>query len=590
MWHWRPAKRGPVLGLGLGLVAGGVEAIGIALLTAPGVSVGEGLQLGLLSVGCGALLGVSAGALGGLLSDFVIRWPKLAARNAMSMAIAGFLLAGWWLWPAATFKLSQGLPIPAAALGLTPIGFGGVVYFNAHYWLRREALGEDRRLGWTLCSALAGLVLGLAGGGWLGSGQQGSSQALDTDPDVLLITVEQLAPSDLAAFATEQVPATETPQLDALAARSVRFHQAISPMPETGPAHAALLTGRHPARIGVWTDEHALGRAWPTLPDVLRKEGYATGAFVSSVAAGTHVGLDRGFGVYDDSRLPSPLPPGAEEVALVRRVVEVFSRVVDDPAAWSGLVARSDVDTTARASRWMQAHAGRPRLVWVQLRGGDPTDRAAAVAELDRNVGTLLEALEAESGDREAMIVLAGVGAGDRASGGVGERHVRVPLLIVPRKMRVVTPDVQLAVRLMDVPQTLLDQLGLDVFERADGSDLSGFAEGTKTRGYATFLASRVAAANGPALELGYRAGRKGTDALVKLRLDPRSGDAQFYDLGDDPHEERDLSAEQADATAELARQARAEAGEAGQGTLPASTTPPGLTRVLRAARFGSTN
>jgi len=589
MWHWRPARRGPVLGLWLGLVAGGVESVGIALLTAPGVSLAEGLMLGLLSVVCGGVLGVAAGTMGGLVADGIVRWPKLPARHSASMAVAGFVLSGWWLWPAAMFKLGQGLPIPALALGVTPVGFGGVVYFNAHYWLRREELGEDRRFGWTAASALVGLLLGLGGGAWLGTSQQGSSQALESDPDVVLITVDHLSRTDLNAFVRETMEEVETPTLSGLTSEGVRFHQAISPMPETGPAHAALLTGRHPARMGVWSDEHALGRVWPTLPDVLRREGYATGAFVSSAALGTHLGLDRGFGVYDDSRLPAPFVAGSEEVALVRRGVEVLSRLVSKPAHWPSLNRRSDEETAERAARWMVRHADRPRFVWVQLSGGDPSDRPAAMAALDAQVSTVLRSLSAGDNQRDTLVVFTGIGAGDRATGGVSEERVVVPLVIVPRKMRVVEPDVMLAVRLMDVPQTILDQLGLDVFDNVDGSDLAGFAEGTKSRGYATMLAARVAAESGPpTLELGYRAGRKGTDAMVKLQLDPVSGEARFFDLGDDPRENVDVSLLQQEATAELARQARAEAGEAGEGTLPPGTASPGLTRVLRDARFGA--
>jgi hypothetical protein len=485
-------------------------------------------------------------------------------------------------------KLQQGLPIPAAAIALTPVGLAGVVYFNAHYWLRREELGEQRRVGFTLGAVLMGLSFGIGGGILLASQDQGSSKALDVDPHVLMITVEGLERGDLSAFSAS---AHATPHIDALAARGVRFHEAISPMPETGPAHVALLTARHPVRVGVWSDEHTLGRVWPLLPDVLRREGYATGAFVSTLAAGQHTGLARGFGVYDDDRWSNLLPAGAEELRLVRTVEALLMSAVPDLAAWPRLMRRPDAETVERSASWIQRHSSRPLFAWIHLADLEVRStetRAERIRRLDDQIGRLVGALGPEADGRPCLIVMMGVGAGDRATGGVSEARIRVPLILVPKKLRIYEPDVHLTVRTMDVPATVLTQLGLKPFDQVDGTDLGGFAEGTKSRGYASLLAARVRADGGePTLELGYRAGRKGTTTMIKGIVRPATGRVALYDLGDDPLEEMDLAPQQPEALAELQSHALGEAGDARDGTIPLATVPTGIARVLRFHRFG---
>ncbi len=588
MWIWPPIQRGPVLGFCLGLIVGGVEAVGWAVTAPLSLDGTQGVVWGLLSVLLGGLVGGVAGLFSGALAQWGIRWPALPARHAVATGGAGFLLCGWHLWPMAVEKLLQGLPIPAVALALTPIGVAGVVYFNAHYWLRREELGEQRRVGFLLGSVLVGGALGVGGGGWMATQEQGSSMALDVDPHVLVITVEGLEPDDLAAFSEST---HLTPHIDALARQGVRFHEAISPMPESVPAHVALWTARHPVRVGVWSDEHVLGRSWPMLPDVLRREGYATGAFVSTLALGAHSGLARGFGVYDDDRWSSWLPPGTEALRLVQIVESALMRWVSTPEQWPRLMARPDSETVSRAAAWMERHARTPQLAWVHLANlasAPDADRTAQVQELDAHVGRLVDALDAGDLERPRVVVLTGVGGRDAAAGGVSEARIRVPLIIVPKKLRIHEPDVHLAVRMMDIPATVLSQLGLKPFDKVDGTDLEGFAEGTKTRGYASLLAARVRGPNHqPVLELGYRAGRKGTTTMIKAVVRPATEQVSLYDLGDDPNERHDLASEQAAAAASLKAHALAEAGEAKNGTLPPGRVPTGVARILRFDRFG---
>ena len=100
-------------------------------------------------------------------------------------------------------------------------------------------------------------------------------------PNVVVVLLDDLGFSDIGPYGSE-IP---TPTLDRLAERGVCFAN-YHTSPLCSPSRAALLTGRNPHRAGYagvanfdpgfpgWTME--LGAGVPTLPAVLRGQGYAT--------------------------------------------------------------------------------------------------------------------------------------------------------------------------------------------------------------------------------------------------------------------------------------------------------------------------
>jgi len=68
--------------------------------------------------------------------------------------------------------------------------------------------------------------------------------------NIVLILADDLGAADLGCAANAL---HETPHLDALARRSVRFTQAYASAPVCSPTRAALLTGKCPARLGITT-------------------------------------------------------------------------------------------------------------------------------------------------------------------------------------------------------------------------------------------------------------------------------------------------------------------------------------------------
>ena len=97
-------------------------------------------------------------------------------------------------------------------------------------------------------------------------------------PNIILIITDDQGYGDLACHGN---PSVKTPNLDALAARSVRltnFHVS----PTCSPTRAALLTGRHEFRSGVThtiNERERLGLSVTIYPQLLQQAGYVTGIF-----------------------------------------------------------------------------------------------------------------------------------------------------------------------------------------------------------------------------------------------------------------------------------------------------------------------
>ena len=71
----------------------------------------------------------------------------------------------------------------------------------------------------------------------------------------------------------------------------------------TLPSHMSLLTGLDPLHHGLESDFSHLNDGVPTLAEVLRRAGYTTAGFVSSVYLNARWGFSRGFDTYDDFTL-----------------------------------------------------------------------------------------------------------------------------------------------------------------------------------------------------------------------------------------------------------------------------------------------
>jgi arylsulfatase A-like enzyme len=131
-------------------------------------------------------------------------------------------------------------------------------------------------------------------------------------PNVVLIVADDLGWADLGCYGSKY---HKTPNIDRLAADGMRFTQAYAAAPVCSPTRASILTGRHPARIGItdWLpgrpdrpDQkllrpplvNALPADVPTLPEILKKAGYTSGLIGKWHLGGKGSSpTDRGFDV-----------------------------------------------------------------------------------------------------------------------------------------------------------------------------------------------------------------------------------------------------------------------------------------------------
>jgi choline-sulfatase len=92
-------------------------------------------------------------------------------------------------------------------------------------------------------------------------------------PNILLIMADQLMPFLMGAYGH---PVVQTPNLNRLAERGVRFDAAYSPCPLCAPARASLMTGTHVSHNKVWDNAAPLSPDYPTLAHYLTLAGYDT--------------------------------------------------------------------------------------------------------------------------------------------------------------------------------------------------------------------------------------------------------------------------------------------------------------------------
>ena len=89
--------------------------------------------------------------------------------------------------------------------------------------------------------------------------------------------------------------------IDALRKRGVTFLNTISSSPLTPVSHATVFTGKQPYEHGVrHLFKEQIDKKVKTITELLKKEGYETGAIVSCPGMNKWYGHSRGFNHYDD--------------------------------------------------------------------------------------------------------------------------------------------------------------------------------------------------------------------------------------------------------------------------------------------------
>lgn len=292
-------------------------------------------------------------------------------------------------------------------------------------------------------------------------------------PNVLLVTLDTVRADHIGAYGYTK---GATPTLDRLAREGVRFADATTQAPLTGPAHAAILTGSYPARFGVRDNASTpLPAAATTMAEVFKAHGYRTGGFVGAFILDGEYGFAQGFDRFDAA-------------------YDRFN--VNDKLK----ARRSGREVTDAALSWLGEKKDAPFFAWVHLYDAhSPYEAPApystrfrsapydgAISYVDACVGRIVAALEKDGTlDNTIVAVLAdhGESLGEHGESEHGiflyEPVLHIPwLLRLPGRAHAGTV-VDEQVRAIDVLPTIADLAGVPV-PRVDGESVVPEIDGRK--------------------------------------------------------------------------------------------------------------
>jgi arylsulfatase A-like enzyme len=429
---------------------------------------------------------------------------------------------------------------------------------NAHP-VRSKIVGPKHALGSLLLSVvLSGLLL------------SGCTPEKEVS-GIVLISIDTLRADHLGCYG---YPRETSPFLDQLAARGARFEQAISPSSWTLPSHASMLTGLYPSSHRAVDAASSIAPSAVTVAELLRGEGFATGAVVTSWFVSANYGFDRGFDWFQD--LDQTAHEKAGKTVDAREVVDLaeewlearadqrfflFLHLYDThytynpPPPYRELFATDYKGPRRKYRRYKYYKRSPPtaeRLAFeMSMYDGE-------IRYVDDQLARLYGILDRLGLQENTLIIVTsdhGEEFGERGSWGHGhtlfEEQVHVPLLVAGPGIEG-PQTIAAQVGLVDLPPTLLELVDLSPPEGLHGRSLAPLLRGQVTD-------SRSSAADGrPALLdtsrfdtnlIGLR--RRGW----KLLLDLGTGRESLFDLSTDPGETQNLASDRTDIAARLRTQ-----------------------------------
>lgn len=393
-------------------------------------------------------------------------------------------------------------------------------------------------------------------------------------PNVLLVTLDTTRADRIGAYG---YTLAETPALDRLAREGVRFDDATSQSPLTAPAHAALLTGQYPGRLGIRNNASSpIPDSAVTLAESLRGAGYRTGAFIGAFVVDRAYGFAQGFDVFDAAF--------AGFRHEIKGQVQRPAKEVVDPA----LEFIAAVPANAPFFAWVHLYDPHtpydPPLPYNVKFARRPYD--GEIAYTDAQLGRIVSALRA-SGALDRTIV-AVVGDHGEALGDHGEEDhgiflyeavTRVPWIVrLPNGERagsVVTEQV----RSVDLTPTLLDLAGAGSTARSDGESVAAVIRGTARRDPPPSYTESWF----PQLHFGWSRLRALRVGEWKYIAAPKP---ELYDLRSDRAERRNVIAERSNVAARMAGELEAVERSFG-GAATAATPQPDAETIARLRSLG---
>ena len=118
-------------------------------------------------------------------------------------------------------------------------------------------------------------------------------------PNVILISIDTCRADHLGCYGYNR---DTSPNIDRVASGGVVFDHAVTPVPVTLPAHSSMMTGTIPLSHRVRdNDNYQLAESRTTLAELMKDNGYSTGAVIGSFVLNSRTGINQGFESYEDS-------------------------------------------------------------------------------------------------------------------------------------------------------------------------------------------------------------------------------------------------------------------------------------------------
>ena len=338
-------------------------------------------------------------------------------------------------------------------------------------------------------AAGAGLCLAVMGS------LSASGKSRSKKPNIILCMADDQGWGDVAYNGH---PVLKTPNLDAMAASSLRFDRFYAAAPVCSPTRGSVMTGRHPNRFGCFKWGHTLRPQEVTVAEALKRGGYVTGHFGK-----WHLGSVRKGG---------PVNPGASGFDEWLSAPNFFDNdpILSREGAAVQTQGESSIVTADAAIEFIRKHAESPRPFLAVVWFGSPHGPHEAIEKdrvlykgqskklqhfygeitgLDRAVGKLRKELRALDIQNNTIFWycsdnggLPGVGStGGRGNKGkVYEGGLRVPA-IIEWPARIVKPcKTDVPCNTSDIYPTLLDIVGVRIKKQPvlDGISLVSVIDG----------------------------------------------------------------------------------------------------------------
>jgi len=349
------------------------------------------------------------------------------------------------------------------------------------------------------------------------------SELIRPQSDVFLITVDAMRHDRLALGGSSRRPA---PEIDALAARSIVFSRAYTPIPYTSYALTSMLTGKYTHSL---TDVPGAPPVHETWPEIMHRFRYRTAAFFTRAI----FFIDRvHFEPYFRSSFGFSYRKVDYRVPAKARADQLLAYLAED---------REDERPLFAWTHFFDPHE--PYDAACSRFGDRPADRYdCEIATVSRAIGRIIEYLDREHPDA-IVIVTSDHGEEFEDHGGkfhgttLYDEQVRVPLIVrIPGLPHRVVKE---PVSLVDLLGTVLSILDIPVPARVRSRNLTGLLSG---RGESLDAFA----------ELGTRSML--TTISHKLICDTETEVCRLYDLESDPGERRSC----ADSQPEMLRKLRA--------------------------------